>query len=122
MLRDGKAVADGNLAETDLKSIIAFMVGRNLDELFPRVPHTPGEPVLEIDGLRVRKSAKAVNLALKRGEILGIAGLIGAGRTTLVRSIFGLGPVVAGRVRVHQFTGGYASPRSAYRPGGRVRQ
>jgi ribose transport system ATP-binding protein len=112
VLRDGKAVADGKLAETELRSIIAAMVGRNLDELFPRVPHTPGDPVLEIDGLRVRKSAKTVGLTLRRGEILGIAGLIGAGRTTLVRSIFGLGQVVAGRVRVHQFTGGYASPKT----------
>jgi ribose transport system ATP-binding protein len=110
VLRDGKAVAAGRLEETDLRSIIASMVGRNLEELFPRVPHTPGEPILEIDQLRVRKSAKPANLALRRGEILGIAGLIGAGRTSLVRSVFGLGPVVAGRIRVRQLTGGYASP------------
>jgi ribose transport system ATP-binding protein len=99
VLRDGKNVASGQLAQTDLRSIIKSMVGRNLDELFPRVPHTPGEPILELDQLRVRKSAKAVSLELKRGEILGIAGLIGAGRTRLVRSIFGLAPVIAGRRR-----------------------
>ena len=110
VLRDGKAVAEGRLAETDLKSIIAAMVGRNLEELFPRVPHTPGEPILEIDQLLVRKSARPVSLVLRRGEILGIAGLIGAGRTTLVRSVFGLGPVAAGRIRVAQFTGGYTAP------------
>ena len=55
VLRDGKSVAAGRLGETDLKSIIAQMVGRDLDELFPHVPHTPGEPVLELDQLRVRK-------------------------------------------------------------------
>ncbi len=110
VLRDGKAVADGRLAETNLKSIIAAMVGRNLEELFPRVPHTPGEPILDLDQLRVRKSARPVSLVLRRGEILGIAGLIGAGRTSLVRSVFGLGPVTAGRIRVEQFTGGYAAP------------
>ena len=65
VLRDGKAVAAGRLAETDLKSIIASMVGRNLDELFPRVPHTPGEPILEIDQLRVRKTARPVSLVLQ---------------------------------------------------------
>ena len=75
VLRDGKAVAEGRLAETDLKSIIAAMVGRDLDELFPRVPHTPGEPILELDQLRVRKSARPASLVLRRGEILGIAGL-----------------------------------------------
>ena len=112
VLRDGKNVAAGQLAETDLRSIIGFMVGRNLDELFPRVPHTPGEPILEIDRLRVRKSGKAVSLELRSGEILGVAGLIGAGRTTLVRSIFGLAPVVGGRIKVHSFTGGYASPKT----------
>jgi ribose transport system ATP-binding protein len=112
VLRDGKNVAAGQLAATELRSIIAFMVGRNLDELFPRVPHSPGEPVLEIDGLRVRSSAKSVSLVLRRGEIVGIAGLIGAGRTTFVRSIFGLAAVAAGRIRVHAYTGGYASPKT----------
>jgi ribose transport system ATP-binding protein len=112
VLRDGKNVAAGQLAATELRSIIAFMVGRNLDELFPRVAHTPGEPVLEIEGVRVRRNAKSVSLVLSRGEIVGIAGLIGAGRTTLVRSIFGLAAVASGRIRVHQFTGGYASPKT----------
>ena len=59
------------------------MVGRDLDELFPHVPHTPGEPILELDGLRVRKSGDGRRTwSLRRGEILGIAGLVGAGRTT----------------------------------------
>jgi ribose transport system ATP-binding protein len=111
VLRDGKAVASGPMQTTDLSSIIASMIGRDLDELFPHVPHTPGEAVLELSQLRVRQASTPANLALKRGEILGIAGLIGAGRTTLVRSIFGLAPVVAGRVRVAQYSGGYRSPR-----------
>jgi ribose transport system ATP-binding protein len=112
VLRDGKAVADGRMSDTDMKSIIAQMVGRDLAELFPHVPHSPGDPVLELSQLQVRKQSRPANLVLRRGEILGIAGLIGAGRTTLVRSVFGLGPVVAGRVRVRQFTGGYAPPRT----------
>ncbi len=112
VLRDGKAVAQGRLAETDLRSIIKAMVGRDLDELFPHVPHMPGVPVLEIDRLRVGTSERAVSFVLKRGEVLGIAGLIGAGRTRLLRSIFGLAPVVAGRIRVHQFSGGHAPPRT----------
>jgi ribose transport system ATP-binding protein len=111
VLRDGRAVAGGRLSDTDLKSIIAHMVGRDLGELFPHVPHTPGEPVLELDELRVRKLARPANLTLRRGEILGIAGLIGAGRTTLVRSIFGLAPIAQGRIRVQQFSGAFAPPR-----------
>ena len=95
---------------TDLQSIIAHMVGRNLDELFPRVPHEPGEPILAIEELRSRKTAKPANLTVRRGEILGIAGLVGAGRTTLVRAVFGLGPVISGKVRVGHYVGGYAAP------------
>jgi ribose transport system ATP-binding protein len=111
VLRDGRAVARGRLVETDLRSIIAHMVGRDLDELFPRVPHAPGEPILELTELRGKTSGRPANLAVRRGEILGLAGLVGAGRTRLLRTVFGLEPVVAGRVRVRHFTGGYASPK-----------
>jgi ribose transport system ATP-binding protein len=111
ILRDGRAVAAGRMDATDLQSIIAHMVGRNLDELFPRIPHEPGEPILTLEEFRGKKTARPANLILRRGEILGIAGLVGAGRTTLVRAIFGLAPVVSGTVRVGHHTGGYAPPR-----------
>ncbi|MFI5454452.1 MAG: sugar ABC transporter ATP-binding protein [Isosphaerales bacterium] len=110
VLRDGRAVAAGELAGTSLKSIITDMVGRDLDELFPRVPHAPGESILELEDLRVRKTARPASLVVRRGEIVGIAGLVGAGRTRLLRAVFGLEPVVSGRVRVHQFKGGFAPP------------
>ncbi len=111
VLRDGRAVASGNLAGTEMKSIITQMVGRDLDELFPHVPHVPGEPILVLDELCPRKKASAASLVLRRGEIFGIAGLVGAGRTTLLRAVFGLAPVVSGRIRIHRFEGGYATPR-----------
>ncbi len=62
VLRDGRAVADGNLAGTEMKSIITQMVGRELDELFPRVPHSAGEPILVLDALRVRKAGSPASL------------------------------------------------------------
>jgi ribose transport system ATP-binding protein len=111
VLRDGRAVAAGLLAETNFKAIIAHMVGRDLDELFPRVEHTPGEPILELDQLCGPRTSQPVNLSVRRGEILGIAGLIGAGRSTLVRGIFGLEPIVSGRIRVQHRDGGFAPPR-----------
>jgi ribose transport system ATP-binding protein len=111
VLRDGRAVAGGSLRDTDLKTIIAHMVGRELDELFPHVAHTPGEPILELEKLSGPRTSQPVSIAIRRGEILGIAGLIGAGRTTLIRALFGLEPVVSGRIRVQHIDGAYAPPR-----------
>ena len=111
VLRDGRSVGEGTLAETDERSIIARMIGRDPGELFPRVPHEPGEPILELSGFRASERGKPVELVVRRGEIVGLAGLVGAGRTRLVRAIFGLGPVVDGRVRVAQSDDGSARPR-----------
>ena len=100
-----------------MKSIINQMVGRDLAELFPRVPHLPGEPILTLESLRAGKTALAANLVLRRGEIMGIAGLVGAGRTSLLRAVFGLAPVISGAIRIHHFKGGYAPPGRGL-PGG----
>jgi ribose transport system ATP-binding protein len=111
VLRDGRAVARGKLGDTDLRSIITHMVGRDLDDLFPRVLHAPGDSILELTELRGKNSGRPANLTVRCGEILGLAGLVGAGRTRLLRTVFGLEPVVSGRVRVRHFVGGYATPK-----------
>ena len=80
------------------------MVGRSIDELFPSVPHTPGDVVLSLSRLSGSVVPTDVTLDLRRGEILGVAGLVGAGRTELLRCIFGLDPVKTGTVKVGQFT------------------
>ena len=77
-----------------------MMVGRDVKDLYPKSFRQAGEVVLEISGLSGAKLPIGANLELRRGEVLGIAGLVGAGRTELVRSIFGLDAVVAGRVKV----------------------
>ena len=117
VLRDGKAVAGGangrNGSAVDHR---AHGRAATWTSSFLGCRMTPGEPILEIDELRVRKTAQDPP-ALRCGAARSWAspGLIGAGRTTLVRSIFGLGPVVAGKVRVGHFTGGYAPPQSPHR-------
>jgi ribose transport system ATP-binding protein len=111
VLRDGRTVATGLLADTSISTIIAEMVGRDLTDLFPAVPHTQGEPVLEISGLSRKPLPRQANLVIHRGEIFGIAGLVGAGRTELLRAIFGLDAVRSGEVRVHGLTSNRASPR-----------
>ena len=110
VLRDGRSVARGLIEETPLETIIAQMVGRDLEELFPHVPHAAGEPILELQSFCNRATGKPASLQLRRGEVLGIAGLVGAGRTELLRSLFGLDPVVSGKVRIRHFSGGHASP------------
>jgi ribose transport system ATP-binding protein len=104
VLRDGQVVGQGDAAATDEGRIVALMVGRAVDDMFPLVPHEAGEPILHIESLTGRRAPSDVSLALRRGEILGIFGLVGAGRTELARAVFGLDAVRGGRVRVGQFT------------------
>ncbi len=116
ILRDGRSVATGDMAGTSLKQIVEWMVGRKLNEMFPRVPHSIGEPILELDKLASTPAVRSASFRLRRGEILGIAGLIGAGRTEMLRAIFGLAPVREGRVRVAAFEGP-ATPAERLRHG-----
>ncbi|HWG47614.1 MAG TPA: sugar ABC transporter ATP-binding protein [Gemmataceae bacterium] len=100
VLRDGQSVGTGMLRDFAMEHIIELMVGRSLTEQFPRVPHTPGSPILELTDLEGEQLPRGVNLTLHRGEILGIAGIVGAGRTELLRTIFGLDPVRRGQIKV----------------------
>ncbi len=100
VLRDGKTVASGLLAGASEARLISLMVGRTIEELYPTVPHIPGETVITVSNLSGAVKPRNVSLELRRGEILGVTGLVGAGRTELLRSIFALDPVRSGRVRV----------------------
>jgi ribose transport system ATP-binding protein len=99
VLRDGETVGNGITGETPVPLIISLMVGRSVDELYPRSHRTPGEVVLEVKDLAGVDKPTQASLQLRRGEVLGIAGLVGAGRTELMRAIFGLNPVVRGEIR-----------------------
>jgi ribose transport system ATP-binding protein len=116
VLRDGKAVGAGVVGEVGRAKIIELMVGRALDEQYPRIPHTAGEPVLRIDRLSGVELPNGAELTLHRGEIVGLAGLVGSGRTELLRAVFGLDPVRSGLVTVCHVAGG-ASPRRRIRQG-----
>ncbi len=100
VLRDGRSVGTARVGEVEMGRIIEWMVGRSLDEQFPRVPHAIGAPVLELTDLAGEELPRGVSLSLRRGEILGIAGIVGAGRTELLRAVFALDPVRGGEVRV----------------------
>jgi len=100
VLRDGRRVGTGMIAEATLDDLIQLMVGRKMTDLFPRVGHPRGEPVLRFDGLQSARMAGPVSLDLRRGEIVGLAGLIGAGRTETLRAVFGLDRAIRGRLEI----------------------
>jgi ribose transport system ATP-binding protein len=103
VLRDGESVGSGDLADVSEAHIVSLMVGRSMGELFPRVPHEPGEVLLSLRELTGRQVPTAVTLDVRGGEILGIAGMIGAGRTELLRCLFGLDAVKRGSVTVANY-------------------
>jgi len=100
VLRDGRSVGSGAMAGTSLDELIQLMVGQKFTQLFPRVEHAVGEPVLAMNGLKGRRMAAPVSLSLAKGEILGIAGLVGSGRTEMLRALFGLDEVEGGTIVV----------------------
>jgi ribose transport system ATP-binding protein len=100
VLRDGRSVGGGETASAAEDQIIALMVGRKVDDLYPRSPRRPGDVVLEVRDLGGAAKPQSATLALRRGEVLGIAGLVGAGRTELLRAIFGLDTVRRGEIKV----------------------
>lgn len=116
VLRDGEVTGSGDLQGTSEEQIVSLMVGRTVDELFPTVPHTPGEAVLSIEDLCGKHVPNDVTLEIRRGEIFGVAGLVGAGRTELIRAIFGLDPVRRGKVKVAGTSVG-SSPHACIRAG-----
>jgi len=100
VLRDGRTVGTGKVAETDVDHVVRLMVGRPVERMFVRSEREVGSVVLEVSRLSGAEKPVDASLSLRRGEVLGLFGLVGAGRTELVRAIFGLDPVRRGKVRV----------------------
>jgi methyl-galactoside transport system ATP-binding protein len=115
VMRDGRMIGTYPVSELDEDGLIRLMVGRNTTERFPPVESLPGDLRLEVRGLTAAnpRSFKEVSFELRRGEILGIGGLVGAQRTELVEALFGLREVAAGEVLVNGRRVDIRSPRDA---------
>jgi len=99
VLRDGSHVQTRDMAGIDRAELIRLMVGRDLAAVYPKVHGTPGDVLLEMRGVSCRMSGVSdVNLTVRAGEILGLAGLVGAGRTELARVLFGITPADRGEI------------------------
>jgi len=117
VLRDGRNAGSGRMADVGLEAVIEMMVGQEFKELFPRVPHAIGEPLLALEGFQGRGMQAEVDLAVRRGEILGIAGLIGSGRTETLRAVFGLDAVERGDLCLRGVRFGPGAPWERIRQG-----
>ena len=95
IMRDGQYITDGNFADMTMEQIIANMVGREIKEQFPRVSCPKGKKIFEVKNLNAGHLVRDINFSLYEGEIVGFAGLMGAGRTETTRAIFGVDPKVA---------------------------
>jgi len=102
VLRDGRSVANGDISTTSDDELIAKMVGRAQQNLFPLRTSSPGETILNVQNLASPPLLKNASFELRRGEILGIAGLMGSGRTPLLRTIFGLETPKSGKISVNK--------------------
>ena len=117
IMRDGQYVTTVNFQDTTLDSIIANMVGRDIKEKFPRVQTPVGKTVFEVRNLNAGRMVRNVSFQVRAGEIVGIAGLMGAGRTETTRAIFGADPVDSGEILVDGKTVKIHNPRDAIHAG-----
>jgi len=117
ILRDGRRVFTGDFASIDPPGIIQHMVGREIQELYPPRGEPGDETVLEVRNLSRGKQYRNISFKLHRGEILGVAGLVGAGRTDLARGIFGLDPPLEGSVVLRGKPARFASAAQAISAG-----
>lgn len=118
VLRDGRYVGTDDFAATNVDDIVAKMVGRSLEEKFPERTSSPGDEILfSAEGLTRQGVFHNVSFTLRRGEILGFAGLMGAGRTEVARAIFGADPLDAGTITLHGNRLTIQTPRDAIAAG-----
>ena len=100
VLRDGNHIGTRPIAEVNQEMLVSMMVGRSIEQLFPKVAAELGETVLDVRNVSFRQRVQNVSLQLRAGEILGIAGLVGSGRTELALTLFGITPATEGEIRV----------------------
>ena len=113
VFRDGQYIGCVATAETNQPALINMMVGRNLKDMFVREYHDIGEPMLEVENLALANKFSGVSFRVNKGEIFGISGLVGAGRTELIETIFGVRQKTAGQVKIHNKPVEISSPSSA---------
>jgi rhamnose transport system ATP-binding protein len=117
VMRDGQRIAERSSADTPVSELIRLMVGREISDLYPARPTSPGDVMLEVSGLGRDGYFADISFTVRRGEVVGFAGLVGAGRTELAQSIFGIDPIHRGEIKLDGLRFVPRSPRHAVRCG-----
>ena len=117
VLRDGRLVKTLNAAGVTDSELIELMTGRKIDILFPTIIHKPGRIALDAENLSVTGSVHGVNFRARAGEITGVAGLVGCGKSEVIRAIYGLEPLTDGTVRLNDMPYDDPSPRASLKRG-----
>jgi ABC-type sugar transport system ATPase subunit len=117
VLRDGAFVGSKLISEVTTETLIQMMVGRTLADLFPKRAVEAGEVALQVEGLSRSGVFYDISFELRKGEIVGLAGLVGAGRTDVARAIFGIAPATAGIIKIDGRPVTITSPQQAMRLG-----
>lgn len=117
VLRDGKYIGTHEIGEVTVDKVIQMMVGRPLHEMFPKTAGEPGPELLKVENLTRRGEFRGISFTLRQGEILGVAGLVGAGRTELAEAIFGITRLHQGRIWLDQKEITIRSPHDALSAG-----
>jgi ribose transport system ATP-binding protein len=117
VLRDGKYVATKPVNQLTREEMIKMMVNRDLGDQIPKIKADIGEALLQVEGLNVNNRLKEISFELRKGEILGIAGLMGAGRTRLAKTLFGAENITSGRILIDGREVTLKSPRDAINAG-----
>ncbi len=117
VLRDGQYVNTKPVSETQEPELISMMVGRTIENLFPKLPSNPGKTVLEVRNLNRGSTTQNVSLTVRAGEIVGLAGLVGSGRSELAQVIFGITPAESGEILVDGQKVSIKSPGQAVKLG-----
>ena len=117
IMRDGCNVTELNVADTNIDEIIRYMVGRELKEKFPKIQVEPGKVRMRVEKINAGKLVKDISFEVRGGEILGIAGLVGAGRTETARAIFGMDPKQSGEIYIDDQKVEISQPLDAIKAG-----
>lgn len=117
VLRDGKYIGTKQTKDTNMDELVRMMVGRDIKDRFPKVLLTPGEERLRVEGISLGSKLRDISFTVRSGEIVGIAGLMGAGRTEVAKVLFGAEPATAGKIYISGEERTIRKPMDAIRAG-----